>query len=98
LLQVVESSSILAVIKKKQESEVMNESNDIDRAFNPFKKKTGGQANISIGTLSPFDQVNYFTFYTHFILTQGSNIFYIYIILHCFRQSSPRVTIKENLI
>lgn len=47
----------------------MNESNDIDRAFNPFKKKAGGQAtNISIDTLSPFDQVNYFLFYT-FILT-----------------------------
>jgi len=59
----------LAVIKKKQESELMNESNDIDRAFNPFKKKAGGQAtNISIDTLSPFDQVNYFLFYT-FILT-----------------------------
>ncbi|KAL4149661.1 hypothetical protein QTP88_003553 [Uroleucon formosanum] len=56
--EVVESSSILAVIKKKQESELMNESNDIDRAFNPFKKKTDGQANISIGTLSPLDQTN----------------------------------------
>ncbi|XP_015373408.1 PREDICTED: WD repeat and HMG-box DNA-binding protein 1 isoform X2 [Diuraphis noxia] len=53
-----EPSSILAVIKKKQESELMNESNDIDRAFNPFKKKTGGQANISIDSLSPFDQTN----------------------------------------
>jgi len=59
-LKFLESSSILAVIKKKQESELMNESNDIDRAFNPFKKKTGVQANISIDTLSPFDQVNYF--------------------------------------
>lgn len=67
-MKVLESSSILAVIKKKQESELMNESHDIDRAFNPFKKKTSGQANISIDTLSPFDQVNYFLFYI-FILT-----------------------------
>lgn len=85
---VLESSSILAVIKKKQESELMNESNDIDRAFNPFKKKSGGQANISIGTLSPLDQVNYFLFYT-FILTLGLNISYIFLIINCFRQMSP---------
>lgn len=76
----------------------MNESNDIDRAFNPFKKKTDEQANISIGTLSPLDQVNFFTFYSHYILTKGFNIFYIYLILNCFRQTSPQVTIKEKLI
>lgn len=62
-LEFLESSSILSVLKKKQESELMNESNDIDRAFNPFKKKNGGQANISFSTLSPLDQVNYFLFY-----------------------------------
>lgn len=60
MLKGLESSSILAVIKKKQESELMNESNDLDRAFNPFKKRTGGQANISMSTLSPLDQVNNF--------------------------------------
>lgn len=62
-LEFLELSSILSVLKKKQESELMNESNDIDRAFNPFKKKNAGQANISFSTLSSLDQVNYFLLY-----------------------------------
>lgn len=53
----LESSSILATLKKKKDIELMNESNDMDRAFNPFQKRSGGQNNISIGTLSPLDQV-----------------------------------------
>lgn len=53
----------------------MNESNDMDRAFNPFKKKTGGQANISIDTLSPFDQVNYFIFCTYILYFLNFKLF-----------------------
>lgn len=57
LFNYLESSSIFDTIKRKKNIELMNESNDIDRAFNPFQKKTDGQPNISIGTLSPLDQV-----------------------------------------
>lgn len=53
----------------------MNESNDIDRAFNPFQKKTDGQPNISIGTLSPLDQVINFTFQNIFKKLDTKNIF-----------------------
>lgn len=35
----------------------MNESNDMDRGFNPFKIKTGEETNFSISNLSPMDQV-----------------------------------------
>lgn len=36
----------------------MNNSHDMDRDFNPFRKKLDGQTNISISsTLSPLDQV-----------------------------------------
>lgn len=52
----LESSSILTTLKKKKDVELMNESNDMDRAFNPFKKKTEGQNNFSISNLS-MDQV-----------------------------------------
>lgn len=54
-----ESSSILLTMIKKKDLEQMNESNDLDRAFNPFQKKLNGQANISLGTLSTMDQVIY---------------------------------------
>ncbi|XP_050438249.1 WD repeat and HMG-box DNA-binding protein 1 [Adelges cooleyi] len=52
----VESSSILETIKKKQDKQLLNESYDIDRAINPFQKKSFDQANISDATLSPLDQ------------------------------------------
>lgn len=51
------SSSILATIKKKKDAELLNESHDMDRDFNPFQKKLGGQTNISISTPSSLDQV-----------------------------------------
>lgn len=35
----------------------MNNSYDMDRDFNPFRKKLDGQTNISISTLSSLDQV-----------------------------------------
>lgn len=56
---ILESSGILATMKKKKEIALMNDSNDMDRAFNPFKIKTGEQANFSISALSPLDQVIY---------------------------------------
>lgn len=37
----------------------MNESSDIDRAFNPFQKQSGTQANISIDSPLPLNQVIY---------------------------------------
>lgn len=46
-------------MKKKKDLELMNDSNDMDRAFNPFQKKLNGQDNISLSTLSPMDQVIY---------------------------------------
>lgn len=47
----------MATINKKKNMELINDSIDMDRGFNPFKKRSEGQANISIGTLSPLNQV-----------------------------------------
>lgn len=46
-------------MKKKKDLELMNESNDLDRGFNPFLKKSGKNADISLCTFSPIDQVIY---------------------------------------
>ncbi|XP_050526875.1 WD repeat and HMG-box DNA-binding protein 1 [Daktulosphaira vitifoliae] len=56
----VESSSILETIKKKKNHDLMNESSDIDRAINPFQKRSDDQANISAMTVSPLDSKNEF--------------------------------------
>lgn len=58
----LEPSSILATMAKKKDVEFLNDSIDMDRAFNPFRKKSGAQTNNSIGTLSPMDQVIYLIF------------------------------------
>jgi hypothetical protein len=47
----------LTTIKKKKDIEQMNESYDVDRAFNPFKKKSEGQKTFSISNLTPTGQV-----------------------------------------
>lgn len=41
----------------------MNESSDTDRGFNPFRKKSEKQNNISIDTISSLDEVIIFHFY-----------------------------------
>lgn len=43
--------------------ELLNDSSDIDRAFNPFQKRSGAQANISIDSPLPLNQVNHFFYY-----------------------------------
>jgi len=47
-------------IKKKKDLELMFESSDLDRGFNPFLKKSSGEADISLCTFSSIDQVIYF--------------------------------------
>lgn len=55
----------------------MNDSNDLDRAFNPFQKKLKGQANISLSTLSPMNQV----IYLKFKMILKENVYFNFIIL-----------------
>lgn len=65
LFNFLEPSSILATIKKKKDIELMNESSDADRVYNPFQKKSAKQAkaDISIDTFSPLDEVIHFFIY-----------------------------------
>lgn len=45
-------------MKKKKDLELMNDSSDMDRDFNPFQRKSVRKAaNISISSLSSIDQV-----------------------------------------
>lgn len=38
----------------------MNDSHDMDRDYNPFKTKSAAQTILSVGSLSPLEQVIFF--------------------------------------
>lgn len=75
MLILLESPNILTTLKKKKDVELLNESNDMDRAFNPFKKKTEGQKDFSISNLTPMDQV-IFIFHNSLKLVFNYNFFF----------------------